>query len=104
MTSKNFNVALLNCGEFGRELGKRSTSTDLTIYSHRQGDDIFCFFDPHQYPNRIRSLMDVLATPGSLEISGGTEGIAVDVRFSKYYTGAVEAGRTLYLAVGMQHQ
>lgn len=61
----NFNVALLNDSEFGKELGKKGTSTDFTIYNTKQGEDTFCFFDPHQYPDKIQSLINVLALTDS---------------------------------------
>ena len=56
----NFNVALLNDSEFGKELGKKGTSTDFTIYNLKQGENTFCFFDPHAYPDKIQSLINVL--------------------------------------------
>lgn len=62
----NFNVALLNDSEFGKELGKKGTSTDFTIYNTKQGEDTFCFFDPHQYPDKIQSLINVLALTDSV--------------------------------------
>ena len=61
----NFNVALLNDSEFAKELGKKGTSTDFTIYNLKQGEDTFCFFDPHQYPDKIQSLVNVLALTDS---------------------------------------
>jgi len=60
MAFKSFSVALLNAGEFARELGKKGTSTDFTIYDIKQGNNIFGFFDPHQYPDKIQSLANVL--------------------------------------------
>jgi selenocysteine-specific translation elongation factor len=64
----NFNVALLNAGELGKELGKKGTSTDFTIYNYRQGGDTFCFFDPQQYPDKIQSLTNVLMLTDSTVI------------------------------------
>lgn len=65
----NFNVALLNDGELGKELGKKGTSTDFTLYNYKQGDDVFCFFDPHQYPDKIQSLINVLMLTDSTIIA-----------------------------------
>jgi len=56
----NFNVALLNDNEFGKELAKKGTATDFTIYNLKQGEDTFCFFNPHLYPDKIQSLINVL--------------------------------------------
>jgi len=60
MEYRSWNIALLNAGEFARELGKKGTSTDFTIYDIKQGSNIFGFFDPHQYPDKIQSLTNVL--------------------------------------------
>jgi selenocysteine-specific translation elongation factor len=56
----NFNVALLNDNELGKELAKKGTATDFTIYNIKQGGDTFCFFNPHLYPDKIQSLINVL--------------------------------------------
>ncbi|MEM2974003.1 MAG: EF-Tu/IF-2/RF-3 family GTPase [Candidatus Micrarchaeia archaeon] len=61
----NFNVAILNDSAFAKELGKKGTSTDFTVYNLKQGDDTFCFFDPYQYPNKIQSLINVLTLTDS---------------------------------------
>ena len=64
----NFNVAILNDEEFAKELGKKGTATDFTIYNLKQGEDTFCFFHPHQYPDKIQSLINVLALTDSTVI------------------------------------
>ncbi|MEO2117558.1 MAG: EF-Tu/IF-2/RF-3 family GTPase [Methanocaldococcus sp.] len=41
----------------GKELGKKGTSTDITLYNYKQGDKAVCYVEPTRYPDRINPLI-----------------------------------------------
>ncbi|WP_048057895.1 EF-Tu/IF-2/RF-3 family GTPase [Methanothermococcus okinawensis] len=55
---KNIGVGLY--GDFkdaGKNLGKKGTSTDITMYNYKQGDDAVFFVEPTKYPEKITPLL-----------------------------------------------
>ncbi|NPA62605.1 MAG: hypothetical protein GXN95_03510 [Methanococci archaeon] len=41
----------------GKELGKKGTSTDITLYNYKQGEKAICYVEPTRYPDRINPLI-----------------------------------------------
>ena len=55
---KNISVGLFGDIEnVGRELGKKGTSTDITLYNYKVGDDAVLYVEPTRYPERIQPLI-----------------------------------------------
>ena len=55
---KNIGIGLF--GDFkdaGKNLGKKGTSTDITLYNYKQGDDAVFFVEPTKYPEKITPLI-----------------------------------------------
>ena len=52
----NFVVALLGSQGYGNNLGKKGTSTDITLYNLKRGDDTVTFIEPTRYPDRLAPL------------------------------------------------
>ncbi len=49
-------VALLGPQGYGSSLGKKGTSTDLTFYNAKRGEDTVTFIEPSRYPERLAPL------------------------------------------------
>ncbi|MEM4134066.1 MAG: hypothetical protein QXO35_00740 [Candidatus Micrarchaeia archaeon] len=63
---KNINVVILGDNEFAKELGKKGTVTDFTIYNYKgsdmQGRELTAtFLVPTSYPEKLQSLTHCLA-------------------------------------------
>jgi len=63
---KNINVVVLGDNEFAKELGKKGTSSDFTIYNYKGsdmkgGELTASFLAPTSYPEKIQSLTHCLA-------------------------------------------
>lgn len=52
----NLTVALLGIQGYGNTLGKKGTSTDVTLYNLKKGDDTVTFIEPTRYPERLAPL------------------------------------------------
>jgi len=52
----NLNVAMLGPKGYAKELGKMGTSTDITFYNLKRGDDTVTLVEPSRYPERLSSL------------------------------------------------
>ncbi|MBA2858354.1 selenocysteine-specific translation elongation factor [Methanococcus maripaludis] len=55
---KNVTIGLF--GDFedaGKNIAKKGTSTDITLYNHKNGDDSAVFVEPTRYPERIQPLI-----------------------------------------------
>jgi selenocysteine-specific translation elongation factor len=52
----NLVVALLGVQGYGNNLGKKGTSTDITLYNLKQGEDTVTFIEPTRYPERLAPL------------------------------------------------
>jgi len=52
----NLNVAVLGQLDYSNELGKKGTSTEITFFNLKKGEDTVTFIEPTKYPERIASL------------------------------------------------
>jgi selenocysteine-specific translation elongation factor len=52
----NITVAVLGALGYGNNLGKKGTSTDITFYNLKKGEDIVTFIEPTRYPERLAPL------------------------------------------------
>ena len=52
----NLTVAVLGAQGYAGNLGKKGTSTDITLYDLKKGDDIVTFVEPTRYPERLAPL------------------------------------------------
>ena len=57
----NINVAVLGDPEFAKELGKKGTVTDFTIYNYKSDQLTAAFMVPSSYPDKLQSLTHVLS-------------------------------------------
>ena len=52
----NLNVAVIGPADFARELGKKGTVSDITLYDLKQGKDTVTFIEASKYPERLAPL------------------------------------------------
>ncbi len=52
----NLNVAILGASDYGKDLGKKGTTSDLTFYNLKKGQDTVTFIEPTRYPERLAPL------------------------------------------------
>lgn len=52
----NLNVAAVGTLGYAKELGKKGTVSDITIYDIKKGQDTVSILEPSKYPDRISSL------------------------------------------------
>ena len=52
----NLNVAILGAPDYGKELGKKGTVSDLTFYNLKKGENTVTLIEPSRYPERIAPL------------------------------------------------
>jgi len=52
----NITVAVLGASGYGNNLGKKGTSTDITFYNMKKGEDTVTFIEPTRYPERLAPL------------------------------------------------
>ncbi len=52
----NITVALLGALGYSNNLAKKGTSTDITLYNLKKGEDTVTFIEPSRYPERIAPL------------------------------------------------
>ncbi len=52
----NITVAILGALDYGGNLGKKGTSTDITLYNLKKGEDTITFIEPTRYPERLAPL------------------------------------------------
>jgi len=52
----NLNVAILGAADYGRDLGKKGTVSDLTFYNLKKGQNTVTFIEPTRYPERLAPL------------------------------------------------
>ena len=55
-TVPNLNAAVLGSPGYARQLGKKSTDTDVTFYDLKKGETIITMVEPSRYPEKIQSL------------------------------------------------
>ncbi|MBN2336583.1 elongation factor Tu [Candidatus Bathyarchaeota archaeon] len=52
----NINVAVLGSVGYSRELGKKGTESDVTLYNMKKGDHTVTIIEPSRYPEKLQSL------------------------------------------------
>ena len=52
----NLNVAVLGCPGYSRELGKKGTESDITLYNVKKGETTVTFVEASKYPEKLQSL------------------------------------------------
>jgi selenocysteine-specific translation elongation factor len=52
----NLNVAILGSLDYGKELGKKGTTSDLTFYNLKKGQNTVTFIEPSRYPEKLAPL------------------------------------------------
>jgi selenocysteine-specific translation elongation factor len=57
----NITVAILGAQDYGANLGKKGTSTDITLYNLKKGENTVTFIEPTRYPERLAPLFYAVA-------------------------------------------
>jgi selenocysteine-specific translation elongation factor len=57
----NIVVAIIGAQDYGNKLGKKGTSTDITLYNLKKGEDTVTFIEPTRYPERLAPLFYTVA-------------------------------------------
>ncbi|MBI0584344.1 MAG: elongation factor Tu [Methanomassiliicoccus sp.] len=52
----NLNVAVIGPNDYAKDLGKKGTVSDITLYDLKQGADTVTFIEPTKYPDRLAPL------------------------------------------------
>ena len=52
----NLNVAVLGCPGYSRELGKKGTESDITLYNMKKGETTVTIVEASKYPEKLQSL------------------------------------------------
>jgi len=58
----NLMVAVLGAPNYASSLGKKGTSTDITLYNLKKGEDTVTFIEPTRYPERLAPLFFACST------------------------------------------
>jgi len=53
-------VCVLNNNDLAKELGKKGTESDITVYNRKSGNETYTFFVPHSYPEKVSSLLQCI--------------------------------------------
>ncbi len=57
----NLTVAVVGSPDYAKNLGKRSTASDMTFFDIKRDDSTVTFVEPTKYPERLSTLFHVLA-------------------------------------------
>jgi selenocysteine-specific translation elongation factor len=49
-------VVILGASDYGKEIGKKGTTSDLTFYNLKKGENTVTFIEPNRFPERIAPL------------------------------------------------
>ncbi|WP_367278924.1 EF-Tu/IF-2/RF-3 family GTPase [Methanospirillum sp.] len=52
----NLNIIIIGPEDFGKEIGKKGTSTDITFYNLKKGEATLTLIEPTRYPEKLSSL------------------------------------------------
>jgi selenocysteine-specific translation elongation factor len=52
----NITVAILGAQDYGNNLGKKGTATDITLFNLKRGENTVTFIEPTRYPERLAPL------------------------------------------------
>ena len=55
---RSINVFSYGLGEIIKEISKKGTESDITLYNRKDGNRIMTFIEPSRYPDKISSLTD----------------------------------------------
>ncbi len=58
---KNLNLFYYGSQDFIREIGKKGTQSDITLYSRKTDDYVFTILNPSLFPDKLSSLTDCIA-------------------------------------------
>lgn len=58
---RSLTVGIFGDPGFAGELGKKGTSSDITVYNRKEGDFVLTFVSPSSYPDKISSLLQAVA-------------------------------------------
>ncbi len=58
---RSLTVGVFGDSGFAGELGKKGTSSDITIYNRKEGELVLTFVSPSSYPDKISSLLQAAA-------------------------------------------
>jgi selenocysteine-specific translation elongation factor len=58
----NLTVAVLGPPDFTKDLGKKGTTSDITLYNLKRGTDSVTFIEPTRYPEKIAPLFFAVST------------------------------------------
>jgi selenocysteine-specific translation elongation factor len=59
----NLNVSVIGSLGYSKELGKKSTETDITFYDLKKGDTTLTILEPNRYPEKLASLFYATSFP-----------------------------------------
>lgn len=62
----NLTVAVLAPNDYAKDLGKKGTTSDLTFYNLKKGNDTVTFVEPTRYPEKLSSLFFALSLADSV--------------------------------------
>ncbi len=57
----NLTVAVIGASEYASNLGKKGTTSDVTLYNLKKGEDTVTFIEPTRYPERLAPLFFAVA-------------------------------------------
>lgn len=57
----NLTVAVVGSPDYAKDLGKKSTASDMTFYDIKRGDTTVTFVEPTKYPERLSTLFHAAA-------------------------------------------
>src|SRR5512136_1456881 len=57
----NLNVAVLGAQDYSKDLGKKGTTSDLTFYNLKKGQDTVTLIEPIRYPERLAPLFHAVS-------------------------------------------
>jgi selenocysteine-specific translation elongation factor len=69
---RNLTVFAYGLSDFIRDLAKKGTESDVTIYSRKDSEDITTFMVPSRFPEKISSLTDCIYPSDYALVSGDT--------------------------------
>ncbi len=64
---KNLNICIIDATKkYAKELGKKGSETDFTMYNYKEGGTILVLYEPSSYPDKIQSLLHCIHLSDSI--------------------------------------
>lgn len=64
---KNLNIAIIDpTKKYAKELAKKGSETDFTMYNSKDGDTVLVLYEPHAYPDKIQSILHCIHLADSI--------------------------------------